>query len=421
MQSPVPPAMNSPESAPLDQFRAAVSADPALERRLGGIAEMMAFIGVAVEEAAARGITLDPVAVERAFAPDPLGLDRFLPKPITGEAIPGPAWLPAAIVEAPSGLAIDWFYLGDNALSDPFFEDSLRQARYMPISRLIRHRTPLATLPEAVGAAGAVPDGLIFHLSRCGSTLVAQMIAALPGAVVVSEPAPFDWVLQYAQNATDQPIEQRLALIRAMAAALGRRAVSGQGFVIKLDCWHTVALPLLRQAFPHTPWIFLYRDPLEIMASQFRMRGLQTVRGGIGPSVFGITEEGLSEEAYCACVLERTCAPILDADDTVRGLLINYTELPGAVEAAILPHFGIELTDAARPALAAAAGRDAKAPRTPFAPDSAEKQREASAAVRAAVTHYLAEPYRRLEMLRTGGQSSRRASESPEFRPMSED
>jgi len=219
----------------------------------------------------------------------------------------------------------------------------------------------------------------------------------------VSEAPPLDWVLQYAHNATDQPIAQRLGLIRAMVAVLGRRARYGHGFVIKLDSWQTVALPLLAQAFPETPWIFLYRDPLEIMASQFRMRGFQTVRGGIGQSVFGITEDGLSEEAYCACVLERTCAPILAAPDRARGLLINYTELPDAVEAAILPHFGIALDASARPALAAAAGRDAKAPRTSFAPDSAQKQREASEPVRAAVARYLAEPYRRLEMLRTGG------------------
>lgn len=394
--------MISTENAPLDQFRAAVSADAALERRLGGIAEMTAFIGVAVAEAEARGITLDPVVLERALSPDPLGLDRFLPKPITGEAMPGPAWLPAAIVEAPTGLAIDWFYLGDNELREPFFDDSIRRGRCMPISRLIRHRTPLAALPEAIGDAGAVPDGLIFHLSRCGSTLVAQMIAAVPGTVVASEPAPFDGVLQYAHGATDQPIELRLALVRAMAAALGRRAGGGAGFVIKLDSWHTQALPLLAQAFPQTPWIFQYRDPIDIMVSQFRQRGFQTVRGGIGQSVFGLTGEGLSEEEYCALLLERTCAPILAAD-RARGLLINYDELPGAVETAILPHFGIALDAAARPALAEAMARDAKAPYASFAPDTEAKRREASPAVRAAVMRYLDAPYRRLEMLRTGG------------------
>lgn len=395
--------MISTDSAPLDQFRVAVSADRTLEQRLGGLAEMVEFIGVAVAEAAARAIPLDPVTLERALSPDPLGLDRFLPKPITGEAMPGPAWLPAAVVDSPTGLAIDWFYLGSKALSEPFFEDSIRRARFLPISRLIRHRTPLSTLPEAVGADGAVPDGLIFHLSRCGSTLVAQMLAALPGTVVASEPPPFDQVLQRVQESIDQPMEQRIALIRAMAAALGRRAAGGGGFVIKTDCWHTKALPLLAAAFPDTPWIFLYRDPIDIMVSQVRQRGFQTIPGGIGTSMFGISGDGLSQENYCALLFERTCAPIIEATDRSRGLLINYTQLPDAVEHRILPHFGLMLDPDGRAAFAAAAMRDAKAPYTSFTPDTEAKRREASPAVQAAVARYLDAPYRRLEMLRTGG------------------
>ena len=248
-----------------------------------------------------------------------------------------------------------------------------------------------------------MPDGLIFHLSRCGSTLVAQMLAALPGTVVASEPPPFDQVLQRVQESIDQPMEQRIALIRAMAAALGRRAAGGAGFVIKTDCWHTKALPLLAAAFPDTPWIFLYRDPIDIMVSQVRQRGFQTIPGGIGASVFGISNDGLSQEEYCALLFERTCAPILDASDRSRGLLINYTQLPDAVEDTIMPHFGMALDAGGRAAFAAAAARDAKAPYTSFTPDTEAKRREASPAVRAAVARYLDVPYRRLEMLRTGG------------------
>ena len=394
--------MISPETAALDQFRALVSADPALEQRLAAIPAMSEFIGTLVAEAAAHGIALDPAAVERDLKPDPLGLQRYLPAPLTGTDMPGPAWLPAAVVETPDGLAIDWFYLGDKTLGEPFFEDSIRRARAMPISRLIRHRTPLDALPTAIGAAGAVPDGLIFHLSRCGSTLVAQMIAALPDAVVVSEPPPFDRVLQFAQEASDQPIALCIALIRAMAAALGRRATGGGGFVIKLDCWHTMALPLLALAFPDTPWVFLYRDPVDIMVSQFRQRGFQTIPGGIGESVFGISDDGLTQEEYCALLLERTCAPIIAADRS-RGLLINYTQLPSAVADLVLPHFGISTDALAKAALASAAERDAKAPHASFTPDTEAKRREASPALHAAVARFLAEPYRQLELLRFGG------------------
>ncbi|WP_404372331.1 sulfotransferase [Sphingomonas sp. MMS24-J45] len=395
--------MISPERPPLDIFRAMVSADCALEQQLGAIAEMREFVAVAAAAADARGLLLDPATLERAASPDPLGIDRFLPKPITGEAAPGPAWLPMAVVDLPDGPAVDWFYLGNRTLSEPFFEDSIRRGRSLPISRLMQHRTPLAALPEAFGAEGVVPDGLIFHLSRCGSTLVAQMLAALPDTVVASEPPPFDHVLQRVAQANDQPIAQRIALIRAMAAALGRQTTPGGSFVIKTDCWHTNALPLLAAAFPETPWIFLYRDPVDIMVSQVRQRGFQTIPGGIGASVFGISSDGLSPEEYCAYLLERTCAPVIEASDRSRGLLINYAQLPDALEHSILPHFGIALDAPGREALAAAALRDAKAPYQSFTPDTEEKRREASPAVRAAVERYVAVPYQRLEMLRTGG------------------
>jgi hypothetical protein len=38
-----------------------------------------------------------------------------------------------------------------------------------------------------------MPDGFVFHMSRCGSTLVAQMLAVVPDHVVVSEAEPLDY------------------------------------------------------------------------------------------------------------------------------------------------------------------------------------------------------------------------------------
>ena len=36
---------------------------------------------------------------------------------------------------------------------------------------------------------------MIFHLSRCGSTLVSRLLGTLPGVVVVAEPAPLNTLL----------------------------------------------------------------------------------------------------------------------------------------------------------------------------------------------------------------------------------
>ena len=46
-------------------------------------------------------------------------------------------------------------------------------------------------LDQAAAEPGIDPTGFIFHLARCGSTLVSQMLAALPEHIVLSE-APAD-------------------------------------------------------------------------------------------------------------------------------------------------------------------------------------------------------------------------------------
>ena len=46
-------------------------------------------------------------------------------------------------------------------------------------------------------------DGLVFHLSRCGSTLIAQMLAALPWTVVASEPSVIDSAIRHLPSLSD--------------------------------------------------------------------------------------------------------------------------------------------------------------------------------------------------------------------------
>ena len=59
--------------------------------------------------------------------------------------------------------------------------------------------------------------------------------------------------------------------------------------MIKLDAWNIGELPLLRECFPDTPWLFLYRDPLEIAVSHLRRPGMHMVPGMIGAS--GLDDE----------------------------------------------------------------------------------------------------------------------------------
>jgi hypothetical protein len=184
-----------------------------------------------------------------------------------------------------------------------------------------------------------------------------------------------------------------------MVAALGRRRRGETRYVLKLDAWHVLALPLFRRAFPNVPWVFLYRDPLEVLVSQVRQRGMQMVPEFVSPSLFGV-EAGIPDEDYCARVLVSMCRGALDHFGLGGGLLVNYAQLPDAVDRIILPHFDIGVGDGERAAMRQAARRDAKQPQQDFTPDSAEKHREAGDALRALVRRHLADVYQSLEGLR---------------------
>lgn len=387
------------DAAPLDRVRARILGDPVTQMRLAQLYDSTLFVSAVMEIAVTLGVTLTEDIVHAAMRTDPLGLDRFVVKPITGRDAPGADWLPIAVASDGNELAVDWAHFAGARLTAPFYEDSLRRARALPLNRLVRQRTPLAGLARA-GEDMRPPDGFIFHLSRCGSTLVSQMLAADPHVVMVSEAPPIDSIVQLVESHPDVPIEERAHVLRAMVAALGRNRAAHH-YVVKLDSWHALALPLFRLAFPDTPWIFLYRDPVEILVSQMRQRGVQTVPGTIRFDPYRIDgAEEMSGEEYCARTLDRVCTAVLDNIASGGGLIINYTDLPGAVDDLILPHFGITPDAKARAAMAAATRFDAKTPTEAFTGDSEAKQREAGAAVRSAAA-LADQSYRRLESLRT--------------------
>ena len=385
--------------AHLADFAAAVMADTALAAALAAVGERAAFAEQAVRHAAERGLRLDAAAVTAALRPDPLGLARYGPPLMQGQHWPPAAWLPVQVVAAADGPAVDWAYFGSRRLAEPFFEDSMRRALALPFNKLFRYRTPLADfLSHAEIAASLAPDGFVFHMSRCGSTLAAQMFAALPDCVVVSEAPPIDTVLQLARSA---PLETAAQALRAIVAAYGRRRPGARRFIVKLDSWHALALPVFQRAFPETPWTFFYRDPIEVMVSQTRMRGIQMSPAMVPASLFGIEPSDNPDlEDYGARVLGAICRAAAAQAHDPRGRLINYRDLPGAVFSELLPHFGLALDDGARAAMHRVTQQDAKTPALPFTADSAVKQQEATPSLRRLAQTHVGAVYRQLEAQR---------------------
>ncbi|PVM89049.1 aspartyl beta-hydroxylase [Caulobacter radicis] len=324
--------------------------------------------------------------------------ERLAKRSVVPRLLAPPAgWLPVAVL--PDEDAVDWAFFGARRLEESFFGESVPKVWSAPLNRLLRLRTPLSALE---GLAGPTPDGLVFHMSRCGSTLLGRMLGAPERATVLSEAAPIDHVVR-----GDLPWGRKVALLRGVVAALGRARGAGDArLFLKLDCWHALAFDLFREAFPETPWLHLYRTPAEVMVSHARSPGMQMVPQVVAPAVFGLAQPATPDADYQAAVLAAIGEAALAAFAADgAGLLVNYETLPGAVAGRVLRHFGWTPEAAESDAMTAAAAIDAKAPERAFRPDGAAKRAEVDPAIRAACAARLDGLHARLEAA-SGGPST---------------
>lgn len=295
-------------------------------------------------------------------------------------------WLPIRVWPVAGQWRVDWCWFGDTRLCQPFFRDAVEDALRLPFNQAFRRETPLSALTDwQVCSPGLTPSAFIFHASRCGSTLISQMLAQLDSHIVISEPPPLDALLR-----SDLPLAERRAAIEGLLSAYGQRRLGvEQRLVIKLDAWNIAELPLLRETFSETPWLFLYRDPLEIAVSHLRRPGMHMVPGMIDELPFD------GREDYIARRLGRLLESGLAHCREFGGLAVNYSELPGAMAGRLAEFFGLD--DVQREQVFAAVGQHAKRPSDEFVGDSDSKRREATALLHERVERWARAPYEALE------------------------
>jgi hypothetical protein len=287
-------------------------------------------------------------------------------------------WAPVRLNER----RVEWIECGARRFREPFFEDSVRC-----LSGAARSTSELSELAEwAATHPGLAPSGFIFHMSRCGSTLIAQMLAAVDANRVLSEAPALDDALCLGDE-----------WLRAAMNALGQASCGERRLFVKWDCWQTHRMESIRRTFPGTPAIFLYRDPSEVLVSQMRNPGMWTVRDTPGTS---------GREAHVAQLLADICRAALAQD----AVLVNYSELPGMVYDGL---FGVRWTEEEIAQMTTASALDAKSPCFGFTSDGEEKRRAATARVREAAE--IVQPvYEELERKRRRMRPTQTTPASPE-------
>ena len=289
---------------------------------------------------------MNPVAPTQVLSPLPheQALLRAEVVPYTeGMSLAG--WYPVALDASGAEPVLAWRYLGERLLDAAFFQDNF--STLATEDRRVCY-TPLAALAQFDAGQGAglrclQPGAFVFHVSRCGSTLLTQMLSQLPSCVALPEPPVLDAffrVLNARPQCMDAPV-----IFRQLLAALGQaRRASETHLIIKLDCWHAPWMAWVRQVYPDVPLFFLYREPQQVLDSHRRQRGLEMVPGllPLGPlQLTGQMQHAGDLDGYAVQVLGAIYRQALDLAAANGVHWLNYSQLPAAVWTELMPAMGM--------------------------------------------------------------------------------
>jgi hypothetical protein len=409
--------------AAIDHLKELVLDDGEVRARLLGTADTQVSVSDLLEVARSHGLEVSARDLDEAI----LGARRHyrehrgsgevrlspLP-PSTAVARSLSAWTPVVVTSGTRVQLVRWCFTEGIDFTEPFFAQTVERCLCSPLRLLLGRETTVDELAAwAASNPGLEPAGLVFHASRCGSTLVAQLFASLASTLVLSEPEPLDHVLRSGEQQSleeDEVVRRLRWLVSAMAQP---RRPEQERLIIKLDAWAVLWWGLLRRAFPMTPFVFLYREPGEVVASHLARPGYHMVPGSLPrEKLFGEPhpQDGFNDraltavppEVYCAAVVAALFKAALDAARLGEMSLCHYRELPGLVPMRLAPLFGVGPGPNGPDLFAEVAGRDAKNPWLPFS-SARRPLLRVPPAVQAAVNSSAGPAYERLESLRTAG------------------
>lgn len=262
--------------------------------------------------------------------------------------------------------------LPDGPATEPFHDEYLiRCWQSTTLNQLITPTTSVQSLAACAGRVpGAQPAGFIFHLSRCGSTLLSGCLSELDDAVVFSEsPVLTEVLVDPALSPRDKRAHVQCLIDLKASLFPGRRVV------IKWNAWDIFQWALLRGLYPAVPVVVLVRDPMEILASHHAIAG-RHMSGD--PSLACVApvfsaSRGATVLDHRIGVLEGLLQAMGALEESPALARIDYSQLHGETIRHVASMFGLRFGAEGRLRMEQRMQSNAKLPGTRFEPDRARK------------------------------------------------
>lgn len=242
-------------------------------------------------------------------------------------------WYPVRLGKDFDNNLCRWIYFADTPFKDPFFEESWgRVMSHEFNSKAFKVWSSLNMIGQWSDKIESIPPkAIIFHASRCGSTLLAQLLGLNNQHISLAEVPFFDDLLRHYFLAQKEQKKELLQHLKSSIHFYGQKRIGAEAHLfIKTDSWHFFFWKAYRQLYPVVPFALLYRHPLEIFLSHQKLKGMQAVPGLIEPEIFGLTSKeikNLSQEEYLAKVLEKYYMKIMEIFlQDGNSILLNYKD-----------------------------------------------------------------------------------------------
>jgi len=202
-------------------------------------------------------------------------------------------------------------------------------------------RRAVQTLPVAS------PAGIVFHVSRCGSTLIANALACADKVLCLNEPPSFNHMLRLAMSPSTYWAKVATGTLRDLTTLFAYCYGSDpRQLVLKTGFGTITSLCAVRSIWPSVPCLFVVRNPVEVIVSNvdepsrylLRAYGDANVFSFIGRPPSDVTERGFA--AFCAwSVGQIYAAAERQLDD--RCLVVDHSEISENTVVQIAEHFGV--------------------------------------------------------------------------------
>lgn len=280
----------------------------------------------------------------------------------------------------------------------PFYDEYITHCRQNLVNALIAPRSSVKSFLLYAEQLPELPDpaGFIFHVSRCGSTLVSGCLAQLENCSVLSESRLLTEILL----AKNMHRDQKKSLLRLCLYLQGRSSLAQPHVIVKWNAWDIFYWELIRELWPQVPVLLLVRDPVEVLASHVKSAGMHM---GFAPALAQLhpvfagcgSEQSLLESriAVLESIMQKMLVHCLDQDISV----LDYSMLnPQALEY-VGQHFGIVVEGDQARVFQERFGRHSKQPDLPFHTKNNIKRQLFSHEETVAITEALMPTHHRLK------------------------